>query len=118
MASATLSTPARLTRSRRRPWHAHRQEIEAIVERLINILDTIDGDPDLKPNLGAREIHPILGLYWQGPRWDDRAHQLAWARSVADEREVDHGDEPEEMSAVLHYGHAEPDVVRVRRASR
>ncbi len=36
-----------------------REQIEADIDRLIGLLDALDGDPDLEPSLGA----PLPGYY-------------------------------------------------------
>lgn len=110
---------AEIARERRRPWHAYRREIEATIERLIEILDAIDGDPDLEPSLASPEHYPRTTLIWAydgEPYRDNDASQVNWARGASDDREVDDGDAPEDPEAVMVLGRAEPDSQRVRRA--
>lgn len=72
-----------------------RQRLEAAIERAIEALNAMDGDPDDEPALGSITcigvftcpIHakPIYGSYDQTP----------WASGANDEREQDAGDEGE-----------------------
>lgn len=94
----TTAAPAAASRKRRR-------EVEAHIESLIDLLDTMDGDPDfedggdLEPDLGAAERHP--GIFWG----IDGGHtQERWADGINDGREIEneHGgdvqDEPHDDS--------------------
>lgn len=117
MATAVHSTTARP--ARRQPWHRYRPEIEAMIERLIDILDVIDGDPDLEPSLAFPECQPrdlMPGGFNRGFLLDCNSSQLGWDHGRSDDREDDAGDNPEEPGAMPYLGWAEPDVVRVRRA--
>lgn len=100
MATAVLTTTA--PSARRRPWHAYRREIETTIDRLITILNEIDGDSDLEPSLGAIEAYPrselVLrprrpGGYIYGDRVGD---QRRWAGGTTDDREQAGGDEREQ----------------------
>lgn len=61
-----------------------RPSIGTTIERLINMLDDLDQDPDLEPSLGVPERHPGLG--WGGTE----AIEDAWRLSAnADDREAE-----------------------------
>ena len=77
-----------------------REAIEAHIDRLISLLDMIDGDPDMEPSLGSIETLAISGAYGVLP---DSASQLGWARSGTSDREQDAGDEPESDEDEEHW---------------
>lgn len=54
MAKTAHSTGAK-ARPHESPSPALRRKLEAEIDRLIDLLDTFDGDPDLEPTLGAPE---------------------------------------------------------------
>lgn len=64
----------------------HRRiKIENAIEKLIDMLDRAEPDPDLEPSLGSSE--------WQG--WNSGADQTLWAYGNKDDREDEHdGCEP------------------------
>jgi hypothetical protein len=71
-----------------------REEASREVDRLIALLDWIEGDPDLEPSLGATTVSciPHRGL---GPRYD--TSQENWGASSTDDTEIEHdGREPDE----------------------
>lgn len=119
MATATLSTITPSARARRRPWHQYRPQIEALVERLIDILNLIDGDADLEPSLGFPECQPRDIAYgFAPPPVDYASSQIGEDYGRADDREDDAGDGAEQPGVLLHYGEAIPETRRVRRAAR
>ncbi|TDR93811.1 hypothetical protein [Enterovirga rhinocerotis] len=117
MATATLSILAPSARSRRRPWHAYRPELEALIQRLVDILDAIDGDADSEPSLGFPERQPRgIAPGFAPPPVDYASSQIGWDYGRSDDREDDAGDNAEQPGVILHYGEAIPETRRVRRA--
>lgn len=59
---------------------ALRQQIEADIERLIDLLDALDGDPDLEPSVG---VIPLLGADTCDLEEDgcDLEESLGWPQS-------------------------------------
>jgi hypothetical protein len=54
----------------------HREAIEDEIERLIDILDMIDPDPDLEPSLGLNgymHLEPLLAVDLEGDCEDEGA---------------------------------------------
>lgn len=100
---AEIERPAPRPAARRKPLRvtkARRAQIEAIVDRLLELLDVTDGDADLEPSLGAIERHPSsYGWY----RTDSQGHQLAWAASGRDDREDEDEREAEPDEAWLGW---------------
>lgn len=65
-------------RARTRPRIASlRERLEAAIQRAIELLDQLDGDPDNEPSLSASSA------IWQG----------AWAQGEGDDRELDGADD-------------------------
>src|SRR4051794_14408292 len=62
----------------------HRQEIENEIERLIGVLDALDGDADREPWLASPENHSAIAGYYNGPAQGDQQH---WARGSDDDAE-------------------------------
>lgn len=79
--------------------HLLRQQMARLINRLIDMLDDIDGDPDLEP---AGEDEPSLSFPEPGIVIDGRFHVLgqdklhAWLPNEADDREEE--DEHDEAS--------------------
>jgi hypothetical protein len=75
-----------------------REIIELEIERLIALLDAIDGDPDLEPSLAAPESHPSAhGAIL--PCRDNDGAQITWSAGspldLEDEVDADdHNDNP------------------------
>lgn len=65
-----------------------RERIEQAIESLLALLDTIDGDPDLEPSLGAPEV-PLPSLTSYLPDRFAFTSQEPWADGGGDEREAD-----------------------------
>lgn len=83
--------------------HAFRAQVCRLIERLINVLDDIDGDPDLEP-IGDDE--PSLSaavptLSWQGS-------QDAWLQGPDDDREVECEGEGAQCDDEGHNSDSEP----------
>jgi hypothetical protein len=62
-----------------------RKEAEAEIERLLIIIDEIDGDPDLEPYLGVPERHPSV-MNWA--QYSRVGSQENWAIGLGDDREA------------------------------
>ena len=69
-----------------------RRKVEAAVDRLLAILDDLDGDPEAEPWLGSPEmptgcrgVMMVPGIGW-------RPVELRWANGANDDREQDAGD--------------------------
>lgn len=65
-----------------------RKEAEEEIDRLLALIDRIDGDADLEPSLGAPEIRQRPG----GFVFATDGAQLRWARGARDDREDDGDD--------------------------
>ncbi len=84
-ASGAPRTPPISAREARRLARARERLCEAI-ERLIAILDALDGDPDLEPSLGSMEQAYTRIV---GPDASNAHSQVAWAHGGRDDREDD-----------------------------
>lgn len=81
----------RLTQSYKRHLRA---AAEARVEQLLALLDALDGDPDLEPNLGSNTQHQSLnqeGWAWTGD--DDREVECEDEGAQCDDEGADQGDD-------------------------
>lgn len=72
-----------------------RRKVEAAVDRLLAILDDLDGDPEAEPWLGATEANVIT------PQWP---------RGSTDDREEDAGDAPEIEDEHADHADLEPSL--------
>ncbi len=98
MATRTVTDhrdPAVVARKERR-----RAALERVVEKALERLDRLDGDPDLEPSLGASE-HPS---HWTARdfAWTDYANRHDPPQPPADDREEDADLEPSLGSLGLH----------------
>lgn len=92
-AGAALPIPTDIVEDRRRLWDL-RRAIEAELDRMIELLDALDGDPDLEPSLGAPEVLSRLCIWSQV---DTGTSQLNWARGNSEDLEDEHdGTEPDD----------------------
>lgn len=64
-----------------------RERIERAIESLLALLDTIDGDADLEPSLGAPERAPPECRRYLADIITDTT-QEAWAAGAADDQEL------------------------------
>lgn len=69
-----------------------REQIERHVDALIDLLDTLDGDPDLEPSLGFTDVQDRYGESQVGPDFAANAN-AGDDREADDEREPDVDDE-------------------------
>lgn len=81
-----------------------RLTLATTIERLVNLLDMIDGDADLEPSLGAPERHPEPD--WTRPRWEGA--QTGWAKATGarDEEEPTLGAPERHPSPYGSWGHS------------
>ena len=70
-----------------------RHQIERHVDALIDLLDTLDGDPDLEPSLGFTDVQDRYGDTQDGPNFVANAN-AGDDREYDDEREPGVDDEP------------------------
>lgn len=82
--------------------HKLRRKVEAAVDRLLAILDDLDGDPDAEPLLGSPELAAECRCHVWTP---DGARMVAlmWGRGANDDRE-----EENEQGDDLDRGEADP----------
>ncbi|HWM48539.1 MAG TPA: hypothetical protein VNR11_16660 [Xanthobacteraceae bacterium] len=74
-----------------------RQEAEAEIERLLDLLDQIEGDPDLEPSLASPEMPDFVMSSFLTYGDPAEFSQERWAKGGADDREDEHdGREPDE----------------------
>lgn len=66
-----------------------REQLAATIESLIALLDTMEGEADQEPSLGAPEKTPRPGWHVGG----EGADQTYWSEGVTDEREQEADDE-------------------------
>lgn len=70
-----------------------RRQIERHVDALIDLLDTLDGDPDAEPSLGFTDVQDRCGESQDGPNFIANAN-AGDDREDVDEREPGVDDEP------------------------
>lgn len=66
---------------------ALRRKVEAAVDRLLAILDELDGDPEAEPWIGAPEMADRCHITVLAPGGGWRTIPLTWARGANDDRE-------------------------------
>jgi hypothetical protein len=95
-----------------------RRSVEAAIEQLIALIDSIDGDADfehggdLEPSLGALERHPqcIEGTWRYRPCHDRDGAQARWAGGSCDDRENEHDGREPDVDNELSGDEEEPSL--------
>jgi hypothetical protein len=102
-----------------RQWRHLRRSAEAAIERLLLLIDDIDGDADteesgdLEPSLGAPERHPHCAEReaWRARPYRDRdGAQAAWSAGGRDDSENEHDDREPDVDDELSGDEEEPSL--------
>lgn len=78
-----------------------RKHIERAIESLLALLDTIDGDPDLEPSLGAPEVSlpDVIGFVPSRFRSTSQEH---WSDGRGDEEQEEQHDAEDDPAEAGH----------------
>ncbi|SFZ81814.1 hypothetical protein SAMN02983003_0707 [Devosia enhydra] len=112
----TAKAEAYVEHQRRKAFRARIEACLDEVHAMIEILDRLDGDCDLEPNLGAPEIPPLRLVACNGnlSGWGrEQGDQRRWAQGAEDdtEHEDEHGgDIQDEPHDALSEGNDELDL--------